>query len=294
MQDICVFTSCADGPDWQAEFQQIATSHGLTFIRMLCEGDSGRWAAEAEGTLSSEALTDLRASGAFDVNCLAADTRRKSLLIADMDSTIIRQESLDHLALIAGKGDEIIQITARAMAGELDFEAALDERLAMLAGQPAALLDQVIAETTITNGAAELVGTMRAHGAFCYLVSGGFTFLTAPIAAQLGFHDHYANDMLLADNRLVGAAGKPILDRDAKVSKLNSLSAAHGLTPEQAATIGDGANDLGMLQAAGLGVAFEGKPLLRAHIPVQLNHTDLTGLLCLQGYHETEFTCYQP
>jgi len=294
MQDICVFTSCVDGPDWQQEFQQMAAAQGLSFQRMLCAGQSGRWAAEAAGTLSPETLSDLRESGSFDVNCLNADTRRKALLIADMDSTVIRQESLDHLALIAGKGEEITGITARAMAGELDFEAALDERLAMLAGEPAHLLDQVIAETTITAGAAELVGTMRAHGAYCYLVSGGFTFLTKPVAVQLGFHDHFANEMVLDGDKLAGAAGKPILDRDAKVSKLHSLIAGHGLTIEQAATIGDGANDLGMLQAAGLGVAFEGKPLLRAHIPVQLNHTDLTGLLFLQGYHAHEFRAYQP
>ena len=288
MQDICVFSSCVDGQDWQQEFQQMAEAHGLSFQHMLCAGQSGRWAAEAAGSLSPEALSDLRESGSFDVNCLNADTRRKALLIADMDSTVIRQESLDHLALIAGKGEEITSITARAMAGELDFEAALDERLAMLAGEPAHLLDQVIAETTITAGAAELVGTMRAHGAYCYLVSGGFTFLTKPVAVQLGFHDHFANEMVLDGDKLAGAAGKPILDRDAKVSKLHSLIAGHGLTIEQAATIGDGANDIPMLTKAGLGIAWRAKEIVKKSVPYQLNHSSHCGGLFLQGYSEAE------
>lgn len=289
MQDICVFSSCAHGHDWQQTFQAMAEQHQLRFHKMLSSGKTERVAAEAYGSLKKPALDALRNSGAFDVNCVPAQGRRKSLLIADMDSTIIQQESLDHMAEIAGKGSEIAAITAAAMAGEIDFEQALDERLAMLTGAPAKLLDRVIDETKLTRGAAELVGTMRAHKAQCYLVSGGFTFLTQPIAKKLGFHGHYANELLLKNGRLTGHVAKPILDCDAKLSRLKALTHQFGLSLADAATIGDGANDLTMLKAAGMGVAFQGKPLLKKQIDIQLNHTDLTGLLFLQGYDEAEF-----
>ena len=276
--------------DWHHLFTEIAKSYQLEAFRVLSTGSNGRWAAEARGTLSPEDIAHLRTQYPMDVNCLSAEGRQKQLLIADMDSTVIRQESLDHLAYIAGKGDEIAAITAAAMAGDLDFEQALDKRLSMLAGESAQLLEQVIAETTITDGAAELVGTMRANGAKCYLVSGGFTFLTGPISKTLGFHGHFANKLLIEGDKLAGSVEKPILDRDAKLVRLNALTSEFGLTTQDAATIGDGANDLAMLKAAGLGVAFEGKALLREQIDVQLNHTDLTGLLFLQGYHEEAFS----
>ena len=292
MQDICVFSSCTPGHDWHRIIKDLAAKHNLAEVRFLSKGIEGRWAAEAKGTLSSADISAIRADLPIDANCLPAAGRQKQLLIADMDSTIIRQESLDHLADIAGKGEEIAKITAAAMAGKLDFEQALDTRLQMLKGAPADFLDRVIQETTITNGAAELVGTMRAHNGKCYLVSGGFTFLTAPISAQLGFHGHFANNLLLDGDYLAGAVEKPILDKDAKLVRLNALTKEFALTNAQAATIGDGANDLAMLEAAGLGVAFEGKPLLRDQISYQLNHTDLTGLLFLQGYDTESFTVY--
>ena len=289
MQDICVFSSSTPNHPWLEIFQNSISEYGLSHPKILADGAHNRWAVEASGNLNKDQLAELRAAAPFDVNCISASGRRKALLIADMDSTIIRQESLDHLAEIAGKGEEIAEITAAAMAGEYDFEQAIDKRLSMLAGAPANLLDQVISETIITNGAAELVGTMRTHGAQCYLVSGGFTFLTAPISQQLGFHGHFANHLHVNDGRLTGTVEKPILDRDAKLTKLQAFCEDLDISIDDAATIGDGANDLAMLEAAGLGVAFEGKPLLRQAINIQLNHTDLTGLLFLQGFSQSEF-----
>lgn len=224
-----------------------------------------------------------------DINILPAAGRRKRLLIADMDSTIITSESLDDMARIAGLAEAIIPITERAMRGELDFEAALDDRVALLRGQPESLIDQALAEAELTGGAELVVRTMRAHGASCYLVSGGFTAITGPVASMCGFHDHHANVLEVEDGQLTGTVAKPVLDRDSKLAMLDHYCAERGITRDDAVCIGDGANDLAMLQAAGLGVALNGKPLLRDAVAVQLNHTDLTGLLYLQGYGEAEF-----
>ena len=258
-------------------------------------------AAEWTCTLSDQAPSSSLANPTFlrlrqqadkhqiDVNLVPLAGRRKRLLIADMDSTIITSESLDDLAAMAGIGDAVAAITRQSMAGEMDFEAALDARIAMLAGQSAQLFDRLVNDAVLTAGAAPLVQTMRAHGAKSYLVSGGFDFMTGPIAAQCGFDDHHANHMNEDDGKITGTVRKPVLDRDAKADYLAHYCSQWGLEPEDAATIGDGANDMAMLQAAGMGVAFNGKPLLRRAIALQLNHTDLRGLLYLQGYHADEF-----
>ena len=225
----------------------------------------------------------------IDVNLVPLAGRRKRLLIADMDSTIITSESLDDLAAMAGIGDAVAAITRQSMAGEMDFEAALDARIAMLAGQSAQLFDQLVDDAVLTAGAVLLVQTMRAHGAKSYLISGGFDFMTGPVAAKCGFDDHHANHMDEDGGRITGTVRKPVLDRDAKAVYLANYCTQWGLGPKDAATIGDGANDMAMLQAAGMGVAFNGKPLLRRAIALQLNHTDLRGLLYLQGYHADEF-----
>lgn len=225
----------------------------------------------------------------IDVNKVPAQGRRKMLMLADMDATIIRGESLDELADLAGIAEQIKPITARAMAGELDFLEALSARLALLAGQPESLLDEVVRNTVITDGAHEAVATMRAHGGHCYLVSGGFTFLTSVIAKQLGFSGHHSNVMDVADGRLTGRAVPPILGKQAKRAFLEQYRAEYGLAPEDTLCVGDGANDMAMLSQAGMGVAFEGKPALREQIDLQLNHTDLTGLLYLQGYRSADF-----
>ena len=175
------------------------------------------------------------------------------------------------------------------MAGEIVFEAALDERVAMLAGKPKSLIDKMVADSRLTAGARTLVNTMRADGAFCYLVSGGFDVLTGPIATICGFHNHHANHLDHDDKTIIGTVQKPVLDRHAKVTYLQHYCALHDVDMAAIACIGDGANDLEMLTTAGFGVAFNGKPILRKKVALQLNHTDLAGLLFLQGYRQDQF-----
>ncbi|UUX49482.1 phosphoserine phosphatase SerB [Nisaea acidiphila] len=234
-------------------------------------------------------LHEALAGIAADINLQAAAGRRKRLLIADMDSTVITSESLDDLAAYAGIGDKIAPITARAMRGEIDFEGALKERVAMLAGHPASLLDRLLAEVEITPGARELVATMRRDGAYTALVSGGFTSLTAPVRERLGFHTDRANTLHVADGAFTGTVGEPILGRDAKLVALNGFCAELGIDAADAVTVGDGANDLAMLQAAGTGVAFRGKPAVREAARFRVDHGDLSALLHLQGYKRSDF-----
>ena len=256
---------------------------------LLCQPDNSFETKNLQRNKDFQTLRRRAADKQLDVNIVPADRRRKQILIADMDSTIITSESLDDLAALAGLADAITTITKRAMAGEIDFEGALFERVSMLAGKSSRLFDQLITTVTPTSGAIELVHTMRANGAKCYLVSGGFDVITGPVAELCGFHDHRANHMHVRDNKILGTVQTPVLDRNAKASYLEYYCKQNGNDPIDAATIGDGANDLAMLQAAGMGVAFEGKPLLLAKVAIQLNHTDLRGLLYLQGYKERDF-----
>jgi len=237
----------------------------------------------------SAGLHEALAGLPVDINVQPAGGRRKRLLIADMDSTVITSESLDDLAAYAGIGDKIAPITARAMRGEIDFEGALKARVAMLAGHPASLLDRLLEEVEITPGARALVATMRRDGAFTALVSGGFTSLTGPVRERLGFHADRANTLNVADGAFTGTVGEPILGRDAKLVALNGFCAELGITPADALTVGDGANDLAMLQAAGTGVAFRGKPAVREAARFRIDHGDLSALLHLQGYKRSEF-----
>ncbi|MEC8262603.1 MAG: phosphoserine phosphatase SerB [Pseudomonadota bacterium] len=234
----------------------------------------------------------LRAAGdaqRIDANIIMSGNREKRLLIADMDSTIITSESLDDMARIAGIADDILPITARAMRGELDFEQALDARLALFAGKAASLVDDALREVEFSGGATTLVRTMRQAGASCYLVSGGFTAITEPVAARCGFNGTHANHLEIEGGRLLGKVRKPVLDSGAKARYLAHYCKQLGISAAEAACIGDGANDLDMLAAVGFGVAFHGKPLLRQTVDLQLNHTDLTGLLYLQGYTADAF-----
>lgn len=255
----------------------------------LHEGQAFELKVGAEVRDELSAIRARAGDNQLDVNIVASTNRRKRLLIADMDSTIITSESLDDMAEIAGLSSAILPITARAMRGELDFEAALDERVALLRGLPVSLFKQALDEAHLTAGARQLVQTMRANGAKCYLVSGGFTAITGPIAVACGFHGDHANVLETKDGLLTGTVAKPVLDRDSKLQFLDRFCASLGIGREAAACIGDGANDLAMLQAAGLGVAFNGKPLLREAVTLQLDHTDLTGLLYLQGYRQSDF-----
>jgi phosphoserine phosphatase len=224
------------------------------------------------------------------VDAIASPTegRRKRLLVADMDSTIVTTETLDELADFAGLKQRIASITARAMNGELDFKAALRERVAMLKGLPIGALERTWQQVRPTPGARELVATMRAHGAYTVLVSGGFSFFTSRVAALCGFDLHRSNSLLDDGERLTGRVAEPILDRDTKLATLTSLAAERGLNLSATLAVGDGANDLDMLRAAGLGVAFRAKPIVAAEARARIDHADLRALLFAQGYRSQE------
>jgi phosphoserine phosphatase len=215
--------------------------------------------------------------------------RRKRMLVADMDSTIIRQECLDEVAAAAGIGPRIAAITERAMRGELVFEDALRERIDLLRGFPELQLKDVLdRQISLTPGARELACTMRANGARAVLVSGGFTFFTSAVAARAGFDVDYANRFLFDDGKLAGVA-EPILGRNAKLEAMEQEAVRAGIGLKEIIAVGDGANDLAMLQAAGLGVAFHAKPVVAAEARARINYGDLTALLYLQGYRQDDF-----
>ncbi len=216
--------------------------------------------------------------------------RRKKMLIADMDSTMIQQECIDELADEAGVGARVADITARAMNGELDFEGAIDERVGLLAGLGADIIDHVLnTRITYMPGGRALVQTMKAQGAFAALVSGGFTAFTAKVAADLGFDENRANTLGIQEGRLTGKVVRPILGQEAKLDALNDMTARLGIDPADALAVGDGMNDLLMLSRAGTGVALHGKPALQDKCAVKINHGDLTALLFIQGYARDEF-----
>lgn len=232
---------------------------------------------------------NLQAKG-FDLAIQPTQGRRKAVLLADMDSTMIRQECIDELADFAGVGERVADITARAMNGELNFHEALIARVALLAGLDESAIGAVLDDRiTLAPGGRELVATMRAQGAYTALVSGGFTVFTGPVAAALGFDEHRANTLLADQGVLTGHVGLPVLGREAKIEALQDITAARGLTPADAIAVGDGANDLGMLQLAGTGVALHAKPVVAAQVDLRINHGDLTALLYLQGYGVEEF-----
>jgi phosphoserine phosphatase len=261
----------ADGVDWLAE----GIACDLSF-----EG--------SEPTITQALVREALGRAPLDLAIQPAEGRRKMLLVADMESTIIRQEMLDELAEVAGIHEEVAEITALAMAGELDFEAALRERVELLAGMSETDLEAAAERMTLMPGARSLVATMRAAGAYCALVSGGFTCFTGRIGELCGFDEDRANRLEVVDGRLTGKVLDPVLGRSAKLRTLEELSAARGLVPFNACAVGDGANDLDMLGAAGLGVAFYGKPRVRASAHYRVDHGDLTALLYMQGYHADE------
>lgn len=262
-------------------------------MRVLGSGDPWH-AAEAElDDVPEEALARLRGLlpgiGGADLALLPAAGRRKRLLISDMDSTIIGQECLDELAGFAGLKAEISAITEQAMRGELNFEEALLTRVGKLAGLPVDTLSECYrTRITLNPGARTLVATMAAHGAHCLLVSGGFTAFTSRVAEAAGFHGHRANTLIDDGKVLTGDVGRPILGREAKLAALDEAATALGLARADALALGDGANDLAMIEAAGLGVAFRAKPVVAARAHAAIRASDLTAALYFQGYSDAE------
>lgn len=225
----------------------------------------------------------------IDVVAQPAAARRKRLLLADMEFTIIVNEMLDEIADIVGKGPEITEITRRAMNDEIDFAAALRERVSLLKGLPESVLAEAAARIRPTAGARTLIATMRAHGAYAVLVSGGFRVFTRRVRAELGFDLDIANELIIADGGIAGAVREPVLGRDAKLAALKALAAEHELPLAACLAVGDGANDIDMVEAAGLGIAFHAKPALAARARQRIDHGDLTALLYAQGYRAEEF-----
>ena len=245
------------------------------------------------GTDAEAALALLRtmlAGAPVDAAVQQAATRRKKLLLADMDSTMIDQECIDELADEVGVKDHVAAITARSMNGEIAFEPALRERVALLKGLEASVIGRIIeTRLTLAAGGRELVATMNAAGAWTALISGGFRSFTGPIAQKLGFREHRSNTLLEEAGRLTGTVADPILGREAKAEALHEIATRLGITPAEAIAVGDGANDLDMLALAGTGVALHAKPAVAAQAKIRIDHGDLTALLYLQGYRREEF-----
>jgi phosphoserine phosphatase len=246
-----------------------------------------------DGTDAVEAermMREVLAGQPVDVAVQDAEKRRKSFLIADMDSTMIGQECIDELAAEVGLKDKVSEITARAMNGEIAFEPALRERVALLKGLPITVVNEVIEKRiTLTPGGHELIATMKARGGYTALVSGGFTVFTTRIAATLGFDENRANILVESGGYLTGAVAEPILGKQAKVDALLDITRKLGISPDDTIAVGDGANDLGMLGVAGSGVALHAKPAVAAEARIRIDHGDLTALLYLQGYRKTDF-----
>lgn len=249
----------------------------------LSLGDADTYAVES---CVRQTLSD----APIDIIVQKAYRRRKKLLIADMDSTIVIGETLDELAAYAGLKDEISAITQRAMRGELDFAAALYERVSMLQGLDESYLHEAMAQVELSPGAKTLVSTMRAHGANTALISGGFSFFTDRVRQQVGFHTSLGNQLQITDGKLTGKVIPPIIDKDTKLNMLIDTAEQLGLGMSDTMAIGDGANDVPMLSAAGTGVAYHAHPVARQAARARLNHTDLTGALFVQGYRLEEFT----
>jgi phosphoserine phosphatase len=244
-------------------------------------GDNGAIAAHLRAALDGRGI---------DVVVQPGTGRRKKLFLADMDSTMIGQECIDELADFVGLKAAVSQITERAMRGEIAFEPALRERVALLERVPVSVIDEILAKRiTLTPGGRTLVKTMRANGAYACLVSGGFTLFTGPVSARLGFDEHRSNRLLVEGEHLVGRVAEPILGREAKLKALVELRGRLNLKQGETLAIGDGANDLAMLQEAGLGVAFHAKPAVAAAAQARIDHGDLTALLFAQGYRRQEF-----
>jgi len=267
----------------------LQTAWGGGDARWLAQGEAAEFEVGQIPANQWDVWADVQKLG-VDLVVQPTDGRKKKMLLADMDSTMIEQECIDELAEEAGVGAYVKDITARAMNGELDFDGALTERVALLKGLDETVIAKVLAERiSLMSGGPALLATMKANGAYAALVSGGFTAFTAAIAAKLGFDENRANTLLAEGGQLTGAVKLPILGREAKVQALHEISAKLGLTAADVLAVGDGANDLGMLTLAGSGVALHAKPSVAAECNIRINHGDLTALLYVQGYARDDF-----
>jgi phosphoserine phosphatase len=259
----------------------------------LAEGVACEIAAASDPAALRQAARAALGAAPVDATVVPAANRRKRLLVADMESTLIENEMIDELAQSIGIGEEVADITRRTMNGEFDFRDSLRERVALLAGVPAERLEELAGRIAIMPGAATLAATMRLHGAYTAIVSGGFRFYTDIVRRRLGFDFDEANDLEIAAGALTGEVREPVLNRDGKLEALNRLAGERNLTPADTIAVGDGANDVAMLQGAGMGVAFRAKPTVAAASPLRVDHGDLTALLYLQGYRREQFAAVQ-
>lgn len=261
-------------------------------VHWLWEGVAADLPLETDETPATLAERLRQAIGDYPVDIVVQPViaRRKKLFLADMDSTMIGQECIDELAAFAGLKDHVAAITERAMRGEIEFAPALRERVALLKGLPVTVVDEVLAKSiTLTPGGPALVQTMRKNGAYTCLVSGGFTLFTNAIAEKIGFQENRANELIVEDGKFAGRAAEPILGKEAKLATLVELREQFELDNIDTMAVGDGANDLAMIQDAGLGVAYHAKPAVAAAAHARIDHGDLTALLYMQGYHRDEF-----
>jgi len=272
-----------------ATVENLRNAWGGGDAQWLATGEAAEFAL-AEMPNNAEDVWAALQADSIDLVIQPRDGRRKKMLLADMDSTMIQQECIDELAAEAGVGERVAEITAKAMNGELDFEGAIDERVGLLKDLPEAIIDQVL-QTRICYmpGGKALVQTMKANKGYAALVSGGFTAFTEKVAKELGFDENRANTLEIANGMLTGRVVRPILGREAKLDALNEITAGLGIHTSEVMAVGDGMNDLLMLQNAGTGVALHGKPALQAECKVRINHGDLTALLYIQGYAKSEF-----
>ncbi len=265
-----------------------AAASGAESTAWLAEGVAADlfFSADADRAAIERALD----GAPVDIVIQQAETRRKKALLADMDSTMIGQECIDELAAEVGLKEKVAAITARAMNGEIEFEPAVRERVGLLKGLPIAIVDEIIAKRiTLTPGGRELIATMKANGGYTALVSGGFTVFTSRIGAMIGFDENRANILNEEDGLLTGTVAEPILGKQAKVEALHDVAKKRGIGLEDVMVVGDGANDLGMIQLAGAGVALHAKPTVAAQAEIRIDYGDLTALLYIQGYRREDF-----